>query len=336
MNTLRVSLLLSAALFAFAAPTRAADTPSYKIVERIKVPDGGFDYANYDPATGRIYMARTDFTTVIDPKTSKVSQLKSAVRGHMALPIPGTSLILLPQRQGTIRIVDGATDMVVADILAGMNPDGAVYDPFSKLVFVMNHDSGDSTVVDPATKKSVATIKVGGELEFPVSDGAGKVFVNDEASGEIAVIDVKTRKVTGRYKLAGCMAPTGLAYIPESKLLISSCENEMTKVVQADTGKEVVTLKTAAAPDAVIYDARRKLVFVPAGGAGILEVVSVADPAHIAIVQHITTQKGTRTGTVDPTTGKLYLMAFKPDPKPTATGGVARLPGSFEVLVVGP
>jgi YVTN family beta-propeller protein len=336
MNTLRVSLLLSAVLFAFAAPTRAADTPAYKIVDRIKVPDGGFDYANYDPATGKIYMARTDFTTVIDPKTGQVSQLKSAVRGHMALPIPGTSLILLPQRQGTIRIVDGANDMVVADILAGKNPDGAVYDPFSKLVFVMNHDSGDSTVVDPATKKSVATIPVGGELEFPQSDGAGKIFVNDEAGNEIGVIDVKARKTIGRYKLAGCMAPTGLAYIPEGKLLISTCENEMTKVLQADTGKEVITLKTAAGPDAVIYDARRKLVFIPAGDAGILDVVNVADPAHISIVQHITTSKGTRTGVVDPTTGKVYLMAFKNDPKPGPGGRAVRLAGSFEVLVVGP
>ena len=67
MNALRISLLLSTILLAFAAPTRAADTPSYRIVDRIKVPDGSFDYANYDPATGRIYMARTDSTTVASP-----------------------------------------------------------------------------------------------------------------------------------------------------------------------------------------------------------------------------------------------------------------------------
>jgi DNA-binding beta-propeller fold protein YncE len=66
----------------------------------------------------------------------------------------------------------------------------------------MNHDSGDSTVVDPATRKPVANIQVGGELEFPVSDGAGKVFVNDEAANEIAVIDVKSRKTVTRYPLA--------------------------------------------------------------------------------------------------------------------------------------
>jgi len=76
------------------------------------------------------------------------------------------------------------------------------------------------------------------------ADGAGKVFVNDEAGNEIGVIDVKARKTIGRYKLAGCMAPTGLAYIPDGKLLISTCENEMTKVLQADTGKEIARRTT--------------------------------------------------------------------------------------------
>src|SRR5712664_3856986 len=120
MNTLRALLLLSAAsLIATATPTRAADAPRYRIVDRIKVPDGGFDYATFDAATGRVLMARTDFTTVIDAKTGKVSQLNSAAPGHMAVPVPGTSLIVLPQRPGMVRIVDMATDKALADIKAG-------------------------------------------------------------------------------------------------------------------------------------------------------------------------------------------------------------------------
>jgi len=338
MTVLRTGLVVSLGIagFLMTSQPHAAEQVNYKIVDRIKVPDGPFDYVNYDPRTGNIYMARQDSTTVIDPKSGKVSELKSAVRGHMALPLPGTSFVLLPQRQGTIRIVDTDKDAVVADFIAGKNPDGAAYDPFSKLVFVMNHDGGDSTVVDPATKKPVATIQVGGELEFPVADGAGHVFVNVQTTGEIAVIDVKTKKVTGRYKMAGCMEPSGLAYVPDSKLLISACDNEVAKVLQADTGKEVASLKIGGGPDAVTYDARRKLAFIPSGDAGVLEVISVADPAHIAVVQHVPTQKGTRTAMIDPTTGKLYMMAFKSGPAPAGGGRAPRLPGSFEVLVAGP
>jgi DNA-binding beta-propeller fold protein YncE len=337
MRAVRISLILSAALLAFAPLAQAATAPNYKILDRIKVQDGGFDYATFDAATNRIYMARPDLTTVIDVKTGKVSDLKSAVRGHIVLPIPGTTLAVLTQRTGTVRIVDLATDKALADLPAGKNPDGAVYDPFSKLVFAMNHDSGNATIVDVTTRKPVGNIQVNGELEFPVSDGQGKIFVNNEADpADIAVIDVKSRTVATRYKLAGCEEATGLAYVADAKLLVSSCGNGVLKVLEAPTGKEVASVPIGEGADAVIYDAARKLAFIPCGGAGVLEVVSFADLAHIAVVQHVQTLPGSRTGTLDPGTGRVYLMSSKPDPKaPPGTRG-ARLAGSYEVLVVGP
>src|SRR5436305_13587733 len=87
----------------------AADA-NYRIVERIKVPDGGFDYATFDAATGNVYMPRGDFTSVIDVKTGKVSQLASGQSNHIALPIPGTNLMLFTHSKGLIRIADKATD----------------------------------------------------------------------------------------------------------------------------------------------------------------------------------------------------------------------------------
>ena len=63
------ALVLSAAIV---APALAAD---YKIVNRFKMPDGGWDYASSDPAKGRIYWARNEgFTDIIDMKTGKLSQ----------------------------------------------------------------------------------------------------------------------------------------------------------------------------------------------------------------------------------------------------------------------
>ena len=327
---------LCAGVLSIALSASAANAVDYKIVDRIKVPDGGFDYATFDPATGRVYMARPDSTTVIDVRTGKVSALKSATGAHIAMPLPGSSLLVLTQRAGTVRLVDAATDRVVADLPAGKNPDGATYDPSSKLVFAMNHDGGEATVIDPAAKTVVATIPVGGELEFAVPDGAGRIFVNVEDKNEIAVIDVKARRVTARYALKGCEAPTGLAYVPSAKLLISSCsDNGVAKVVRADTGAEMASLSIARGADAVIYDDARKLAFIPCR-AGTLEIISLADPAHISVVQHLPTQVGSRTGTLDPATGRLYVMAAKFGPPSAAGGRVQALPGSFEVLVAGP
>ncbi len=46
----------------------AAFAVDYKIINRLKLPDGAFDYATFDPASGRVYMPRGTFTNVIDVK----------------------------------------------------------------------------------------------------------------------------------------------------------------------------------------------------------------------------------------------------------------------------
>ena len=312
----------------------------YRIVDRIKVPDGAFDYATFDTATGHVYMPRGSYTTMIDVKTGKASQLASGVSDHIALIIPGTTLVVLTQRAGTIRIADTATDKILAEFKGEKNPNSAAYDPTTKTVFVFNKDSGTATIIDPYARKLIETIPISpNTLEFPVADGAGKIFDNIETTAEVAVIDAKTRKVTGTYKLPGCEGPSGLAYVAASKLLISSCGNGVAKVTAADTGIEVASLPIGHGPDAVIYDATRKLAFIPCGRDGVLEVISFADLAHITVVQHLQTQAGSRTGTLDPGTGRLYLMASKPDPNapaPPGGRGAPRLSGSWEVLVIGP
>jgi len=53
-------------------------------------------------------------------------------------------------------------------------------------------------------------------------------------------------------------------------------------------------------------------------------------------VQKVETQAGSRTGTLDPNTGRVYLMASKPDPAAGGGRGAPRLAGSWEVLVFGP
>ena len=67
MKTAPFAVFAFATLLCASAFGAAAD---YRIVNRIKVPDGGFDYATFDSANGRVLLARTNFTTVIDAKTA--------------------------------------------------------------------------------------------------------------------------------------------------------------------------------------------------------------------------------------------------------------------------
>ena len=311
MNVFRLAGIALA--FGLTAPALAA-APAYRLIDRIKVPDGSFDYLAFDTESGHVNIARMNFTTVIDGKTGNVSELESAAHGEVVVHVPGTTLGVLPKGAGTILIVDTpAKDSPVATLKGGMGPDGATYDPFTKYVFVMNHGGADATVVDPVAAKVVATIPIGGTLEFPASNGAGKIFVNRTSVPEITVIDAKTLTVMDHYKLNGCTHASGLAYIPDGKLLISSSQDRLAKVLQAYTGKEVASLPIGLGPDAVFYDPARKLAFIPCGVDGVLEVISVADLAHISVAQTVPTRVGTRTETVDPRTGRVYLIGFQYD-----------------------
>ena len=276
-----------AALFLTAAAAMPASAAEYKLVDQIKLPDGGWDYIVSDPEHGRIIRTRTDGADLIDAKTGKVSTLKNTGNGHMIVPVPGTNLGVLPLRmpEKTNRIIDVAADKVVADVPGGEAPDGAVYDPFSKHVFVANHNGGDVTEVDPVAVKTVGTIAIGksGKLEFPASDGAGHVFVNIEEPGIVAVIDVKEQKKVAEWKMAGCEDASGLAYTGAmTKLLIASCGNGVAAVISAVDGKAVASIPIGKGPDSVLYDEQRQLAFIPCGRDGVLEVISTADPLNLS------------------------------------------------------
>ena len=337
MARLRWATMLLGALVLPAA-AQAAD---YRIIDRIKVADGGFDYATFDPQTGHVYMPRGRFTTVIDTRTGQASQLNSAPGDHIALPVPSTGLLAVTHSAGGILLVDAARDTVVAKLESAKNPNSAVYDPVSRQVVVMNKESGLASLVDPRRRRVTGTIPITtpeNTLEFPVTDGKGLVFDNLEKSAEIAVIDLSRRKVLRTYRLQGCEDPKGLAYVAKSGLLVSACANSVVKVLRARDGAEVASLAIGKGQDAVIYDPVRDLAFVPCGQDGALYVISLADPKKISVVQRLETAQGSRTGTVDPSTGRLYLMSSKPDlsaPVP-ANGRIPRLPGSWEVLVIAP
>ena len=123
------------------SPAQAAN---YKIIERLKAPDGGFDYATFDPASHTIFMVRPDFTTTVDVKSNKVSQIAHAGGDHIALPIPNSPLLLVTQRRGVVRLVDKIKDSVVAEIPAGKNPNSATYDVATKMAFAMNKTAATS------------------------------------------------------------------------------------------------------------------------------------------------------------------------------------------------
>ena len=237
--------------------------------------------------------------------------------------------------KNTVTVFEGRTNKIVGSISVGNMPDASVYDPSTRLVAVMNHRGGTVSLVDASKVTVVKTITVGGELEAAAASGDGQLFVNVANKHEVAVLDLAAGKVLRRLGLKGCEDPSGIAYDAAGGLLASVCGNGVTKILHAADGAEVASLKTGLGSDGLIFDPTRKLLFVPAGKAGTLTVITLSADSAPKVLQTVKTAVSARLGALDAKTGRLYLPSAKlgppvpPDPWPSV------VPGTFVFLVVG-
>jgi DNA-binding beta-propeller fold protein YncE len=194
------------------------------------------------------------------------------------------------------------------------------------------------SVIDAATKKVVATIKLPGKPEYQQVDGRGNVYDNIESRNSIVRLDARTRTVTAEWPLAGCESPSGLAIDPDHARLFSVCDGKVMAAVDAQSGKVLKLIPIGDGPDAARYDAKSHVAF-SSNEDGTLTVVNTRQDA-FNVVQSLKTEPSGRTMAFDRATGGLYVLVarFGPKPAPTKLTPNPRptgLPGTFKVLVIG-
>ena len=332
----------SLAIFSTLIATPQSHT--YKLSGSISVGgDGGWDYLTADSTDRRLFVSHTGQVEVFDLDFRKrVGEITGLSRIHG---------IALAHEFGAGFISDGGANQIVEfdlktlkvskKISAGTNPDGIVYDGYSKQVFAFNGRSGDATVVSAENGTVAGTIKLGSKPEFPVSDEKGNIFVNMEDKSEIIKIDAKKRTILGHWPLTPCEAPSGLAIDVAGRRLFSVCDNKMMAVVDSNSGKVIATPVIGEGPDAAGYDPGTKLIFSSNGESGTLTVIREADSNHFTVAQNVETAQGARTMALDEKTHKIFLptASFGPAPAATASAPHPRpkiLSNSFKLLVVSP
>lgn len=328
---MRLISALALSLAALPAAASAAPPPVLAVTGEIAGPDGGWDYLTFDPVHRRLYVSRSNGIMVIDVDSGKVTpQLVEAQRTHIAVPVNGgDDLVVTSTTAGAALVADAMTGKVRATILTGAKPDGAFLEPTQNLVWVLDNAGGGIALIDPKAGAKVDAIAVPGALESAAMDGQGKVFINVEDKNEIAVVDVKSRKLVAHYQLAGCDEPNGLAF-GEGRL-VAACSNNVAKVIDAATGKDLATLAIGPRPDTAFYDVARKLVYIPTAADAKLVLIS---PSEAKVVGAVPTHTGARTQALDAKTGTLYLPAADYAPPAQPNGRPQPIPGTFRVLKV--
>jgi YVTN family beta-propeller protein len=309
----------------------------YKQVDKFQIGgEGGWDYITYDPSSNRLFVAHSTEIAIVDAATGKKTGSVAANGAHGVAIIGEKGLGFSTNgRAGTVTVFDLKTLQTKGDIKAGENPDAVIYDHYSHKVAVMNGGSKDLMVIDPDSQKVVATVPLGGKLEFAAADPS-HVYVNIEDTGEIASVDSKTWKLDQRWKLAGCEEPSGLAIDEKSHHLFTVCGNKKMMVVDTRNGQIVSTLDTGGGTDGAGFDPELGYAFASNGADSTVTVVKAGGEGKYVVADNVPTQRGARTMAVDPKSHKLFLPTAELGPPAEGQRRPSIKSGTFMILVFAP
>ena len=303
-----VVLLASNTSVTAASPT---ESPNYHISKAVPLgPPDRWDYVVFDPDTRRVYVAHGDRVTVVDGANGAVIGTVEGMPG-------GTHGIAVSHATGKGYTDDGKAGVVVEfdlttlkvlkQIKAEKDADGIVLDPVSGHIFVIDGDSGKLTVIDPKSDAIVATVDGGGGLEFGDTGNNGKFYVDGAEKNEIVRVDTATNMADAHWPMPTCVKPHGLAIDREHHRLFASCSNKVMVVMNADNGSMVATLPIGEGTDFASFDPQSGLAY-SSNRDGTLSVVAELSPDKFVSLPPIQTQIGARTMTIDPKSGRIYLV----------------------------
>jgi DNA-binding beta-propeller fold protein YncE len=314
----------------------AQTTNTYHILTTFHIPSGGgYDYITVDSAGNRLYVSHGTQVNVLDKETGDsigIIRTEKDVHGIALVHALGKGYITNGSANSVL-VFDLKTFQTLAHVPAGQFSDGILYDDFSKKIVSCNGRGKSMTVIDPATDQAVATIQLTGWPETAVSDGAGKLYVNNAEKNEIDVIDASTWKIINTWPIAPGEHASGLAMDRQNMRLFAGCDNKLLVVVNALTGKVVQSLPIGDECDAVGFDHTLSMVY-SSNGEGTLTIIRENAADSYSVLQNLTTKKGARTQAVDQDTHKIYLPTGEFAPKKTGEFRPSLIPGTFQVLVV--
>jgi DNA-binding beta-propeller fold protein YncE len=305
----------------------------YHILNRWKIggEGKGWDYVVVDPVTHNLYVAHDNQVQVVSTTTGKVvGAIKDLDGCHgVGLDTAGKLGYISNGNGMNVVIFDRHSLATVGAIPIGGGPDGIVFEPVTQTVWTFN-SRGTASVIDPAAKKVVTTIKLGGGGESPQVDGKGNVFGNVE--GKLIRIDARAKTIAAQWP-TGCTDASGLGVDVEGHRLFQACDGGKMEIVDSETGKVLGTAGIGDDPDSGGYSPKYKLGFASTND-GLLSVVGSSGNGYTT-VEKLPTMKGARTMAYDPAADRIYTVSAEIAGTPSGGGRPNFVPESLTVIVIG-
>ena len=330
-----LAILVCAGAFSHAA-TPAPGVSGYKLVKSVPIGgEGGWDYIYVDSEARRVYISRGTHTMVMNADTYAVEGDIPDTQGVHGIAIASDlgRGFTSNGRSNDVTIFDLKTLKAIGKVQTDANPDAIVYEPVTKRVFTFNGRGKNATAINAADGTVAGTIPLGGKPEFAAVDGKGTIYVNNEDTSELHHLDAQSLKELHKWPLAPCKSPSGLSMDTKNRRLYAVCDDKVSVVVNADTGKVVATPTIGDGPDAAGFDPATNYFFASCGE-GLLTVIHEDSPDKYSVVENVPTKRSARTMGLDLKTHTIFLPAADFDPPAPGERRGKMKPDSFVILVV--
>ena len=244
---------------------------------------------------------------------------------------------------GSVSVIDGANDIVVATVNVGSLPYVLAVNPVTNKIFVSNTFKDDITLIDGATN-GTTTIKAGSADSIVIDTKQDRAYLTswegtsltaltskpaivgqipmggmhlwgvalEEAAGKVYVtragnaqLSVVDEASGGVTNIATGATPCAVAVNPaSSRIYVVNHDDDTVTVIDAAYGKALTTVKVGKKPQGIALDAKANRIYV-ANVHG--DSVSVIDGARNEVIDTLRTGRNPYALAVDQNTGKVYV-----------------------------
>jgi DNA-binding beta-propeller fold protein YncE len=325
------SVFILVAALACAAPSIAQEKAPLRLTDTITVPGvRKWDHFGVDLKGNRLFVSSEEepAVEVFDLRTNKhLQSLTEFKEPHNVLPFPDLKKIYVVDGEASeIKVLDYDSYKLIDRIALTIDADPIVYDSASKYLYVVNGGREAKTptclisVVDTTTGKKLADMKLeSNRLESMAIEKSGqRLFVNMTGINSIGVVDREKRAVVQTWPVTAGKDNVPLQYDEAThRLFLATRKPSKLVVVNADNGKEVVSLDVADYVDDLAYDAAHHRLYVPGGGGtGAVSVVAQRGADKYELVATVPTKPGAKTARYVPELNKYYVGVPAKDAQP--------------------
>ncbi|PVU69576.1 hypothetical protein DDW06_02965 [Sulfolobales archaeon SCGC AB-777_K20] len=211
---------------------------------------------------------------------------------------------------GTVSVINGANNSVIAKIPVGTEPWGIAYDPSNGYIYVTNYGSDTVSVINGATNTVMATIPVeSGPWGIAYDPSNGYIYVANWGSGTVSVINGANNSVIATIPVGSW--PEGVAYDPSNGYIyVTNYGSDTVSVINGATNTVMATIPVGIEPAGVAYDPSNGYIYVTNYGSGTVSVINGATNTVMATIPVGIEPAGVA---YDPSNGYIYVTNYGSD-----------------------